>query len=60
MASPGDAILALKGKRTTGQSIRTQNGNQMNKNNGDFTFVITPKKVAKYILKKSPDIHVHI
>jgi len=26
MASAGDAILALQGKRTTGQSIRTQNG----------------------------------
>lgn len=25
MASPGDAILALQGRRTTGQSIRTQN-----------------------------------
>uniref|UniRef100_A0A914GYQ8 T-complex protein 1 subunit alpha n=1 Tax=Globodera rostochiensis TaxID=31243 RepID=A0A914GYQ8_GLORO len=25
MASPGDALLALQGKRTTGQSIRTQN-----------------------------------
>lgn len=26
MASAGDSLLALKGSRTTGQSIRSQNG----------------------------------
>lgn len=54
MASAGESLLALRGKRVTGQSIRSQNGNFL-KNNivSIFYFLVTAAVAIANVVKSS-------